>query len=70
MTSFDLLVNYIEDSEALIRRIKAKLKKVIVSESEDNHTRCSLTRVFEIVANKILREFSAPTMANICTGSM
>jgi hypothetical protein len=39
MTSFDLLVNYIEDSKALIRRIRAKLKKVIVSESEDNHTR-------------------------------
>ena len=47
MTSFDLPTNYIEDPEALIRRTIAKLKKVLALESEDNHTRRSLTPVFE-----------------------
>ena len=34
---------------------------------EDNHIRRSLTPKFEAMADKTLREFSAPTMANICT---
>jgi hypothetical protein len=36
MTSFDLPTNYIQDPEALIRRTRAKLKKVSALESEDN----------------------------------
>ena len=68
MTIFDLPTNYVEDPEALIRRTRAKLKKVLASESEDNQTRRSLTPVFEVMANKTLCEFSALTMANICTG--
>ena len=36
MTDFDLSTNYIDDPEALLRRTKAKLKKVSASESEDN----------------------------------
>jgi hypothetical protein len=36
MTGFDLSTNYIEDTEALIRRTRAKLKKVLALESEDN----------------------------------
>jgi hypothetical protein len=39
MISFNLLTNYVEDPEALIRRTRAKLKKVLSLESEDNHTR-------------------------------
>jgi hypothetical protein len=39
MTGFDLLTNYVEDPEALIRRTRAKLKKVSALESEDNQTR-------------------------------
>jgi hypothetical protein len=39
MTGFDLPTNYIEDPEALIRRTRAKLKKVSALESEDNQTR-------------------------------
>ena len=68
MTGFDLPTNYIEDPEALIRRTRAKLKKVPALESEDNQTRRSLTPVFEAMANKTLHEFTAPTMANIHTG--
>ena len=67
MTGFDLLTNYVEDPEALFRRTKAKLKKVLALELEDNQTRRSLTLVFEAMADKTLREFSASTMANICT---
>jgi hypothetical protein len=36
MTGFDLLTNYVEDLEALIRRTIAKLKKVLALDSEDN----------------------------------
>ena len=68
MIGFNLSINYIEDPEALIRRTKAKLKKVPTLESEDNWIRQSLTPEFEAMANRTLREFSAPTMANIRTG--
>ena len=68
MTGFDLPTNYVEDPEALFRRTKAKLKKVLALESEDNQTRQSLTPVFKAMADKTLHEFSAPTTANIHTG--
>jgi hypothetical protein len=35
MTSFDLSTNYVDDPEALLKRTKAKLKKVSALESED-----------------------------------
>ena len=67
MTGFDLPTNYVEDLELLIRRTRAKLKKVPVLKSEDNHIRRSLTPEFEAMANRTLCEFSAPTTANIRT---
>ena len=54
MIGFDLLTNYVEDPEALIRRTRAKLKKVPALKSEDNHIRQSLTPEFEAMANKTL----------------
>jgi hypothetical protein len=36
MTGFDLRTNYVENPKALLRRTKAKLKKVLALESEDN----------------------------------
>ena len=47
MTDFDLPINYIEDPEALIRKTRARLKKVPALESKDNHTRRNLIPVFE-----------------------
>jgi hypothetical protein len=67
MTGFDLPTNYVEDLEALIRRPRAKLKKVLALESGDNQTRWTLTPIFEAMANKTLHEFSAPTTTNIRT---
>ena len=67
MTGFDLPTKYVEDPEAVIRRTRAKLKKVPALESKDNHIRRSLTLEFEAMANKTLHEFSAPTTANIRT---
>ena len=64
MTGFNLPTNYIEDPEALIRRTRAKLKKVPALKSEDNHIRRSLTPKFKAMANRTLREFSALT--NTC----
>jgi hypothetical protein len=54
MTNFDLLINYVDDLEALIRRTRAKLKKVLALESEDNQIRRSLTPEFEAMADKTL----------------
>ena len=65
MTGFDLLTNYVEDLEALIRRTRAKLKKVSALESEDNQIRRSLTPEFEAMTNRTRHEFSAPTTTNI-----
>ena len=67
MIGLNLLTNYIKDLEALIRRTRAKLKKVPTLELEDNRIRRSLTPEFEAMADKTLREFSAPTIANIHT---
>ena len=68
MTDFDLPTNYDEDPEALIRRTRAKLKKVPALELEDNQTRRSLTPVFEAMANKTHYKFSAPTTATSILG--
>jgi hypothetical protein len=67
MNGFDLLTNYLDDLEVLLRKAKASLKKVLTLESEDNRIR-SLTPEFEAMTNKTLREFSAPTTASIRTG--
>jgi hypothetical protein len=68
MIGFDILTNFVDDPEALLKRTRAKLKKVLVLQSEDNRIRRSLTPEFEAMANKTLHEFSAPTTANIRTG--
>jgi hypothetical protein len=69
MKGFDLPTNYVEDPKALIRRTRAKLKKVSTLDSEDNNQmRRSLTPEFEAMPDKTPCEFSAPTMANIRTG--
>ena len=39
MTGFDLPTNYVDNPEALFKRTKAKLRKVLALESEDNHIR-------------------------------
>jgi hypothetical protein len=67
MTGFDLPINYVDDPEALLKRTKAKLKKVSALVSKDNRIRRSLTPKFEAMADKTLREFSTPTTANIRT---
>ena len=56
------------DPEALLKRTKAKLKKNSALVLKDNYIRRSLTQEFEAMADRTLREFSAPTTANIRTG--
>jgi hypothetical protein len=67
MTGFDLPTNYLDDPDALLKRTRAKLKKVLTIVSKDNQIR-SLTLEFEAMANKSLHEFSTSTTANIRTG--
>jgi hypothetical protein len=69
MTGFELPTNYVENPKALIRRTRAKLKKAPTTSSKINQLRRSLTPDFEAMADRSLREFSAPTTANIRTGS-
>ena len=69
MSSFDLLENYIENPEALIRRTKTKKsKQVLASTLEEKKTEGCSTPIFDTMADKTLREFSAPSVANIRTG--
>jgi hypothetical protein len=68
MIGFNLPMNFIDDSEALLNRTKAKLKRVSALESENNRIRRSLTPEFEAMANKSLRKYSAPTTTNVCIG--
>jgi len=76
--------NYTDNPEAIIKRNRAKLKKVhsspslsslsssklgVSTDSEDqSRVVRSLTPEFEAMAKKSLREFSAPTTNNIRTG--
>jgi hypothetical protein len=59
MIGFNLPTNFIDDPEVLLKRTKAKLKRVSALESKGSHIRRSLTPEFEALANKGLREFSA-----------
>jgi hypothetical protein len=70
MSGFARSTNYVEDPEAIIRKAREKLrkKKSPTTLSKEDQPRSSLTPVFEAMANKTLREFSAPTTANIRTG--
>jgi hypothetical protein len=60
--------NFVDDPEALLKKTRAKLKKVLALELEDHRIKRSLTPEFEAMAHKSLREFFAPTTANICIG--
>jgi hypothetical protein len=64
--------NFVDNPEALFRKTRAKLKKRLLtfqqeaSSNEEDHRNLSLE--FEAMANKSIREFSAPTMDNVRTG--
>ena len=64
--------NFVDDPEALFRKTRAKLKKRSstlqqeASSNQEDHRNLSLE--FEAMANKSIREFSAPTTDNIRTG--
>jgi len=78
MNRFDLPDNFIDNLETLIRKIKAKLRRnqstssssqlTNPPESEDQPAIQSLTPELDVMADKSLREFSAPTTANVRTG--
>jgi len=68
--------NFVDNPEALFRKTRAKLKKRSstlkheASSNQEDHqsfTR-SLSSEFEVMVNKSIREFSAPTTYNIHTG--
>jgi hypothetical protein len=80
MCRFGCPNNFIENPELLFRRARAKLKRVQAetsssqfeaplsdSEGQPSIVR-NLTPEFDAMADKSLREFSAPTTANIRTG--
>ena len=64
--------NFIDNPEALFRKTRAKLKKRSstlqqeASSNQEDHR--NLSSEFEAMANKSIREFSAPTTDNIRTG--
>jgi hypothetical protein len=54
MKGFDLLKNYLDDLEVLLKNNRSKLKKVLMVVSEDIQIRRSLTLEFEAMTNKSL----------------
>jgi len=70
-----LLGNFVDDPEALFRKTRAKLKKTsstlqhkASSNPEDRRSFIrNLSTEFEVIANKLICEFSAPTTDNIHT---
>ena len=75
MKSALLPENYLSDPEKLLKQQRKNLRRTppcnsedqSISSLEDQHTNRSLTSEFVARANKSLREFSAPTTANIHT---
>jgi len=77
MNMFDLPNNLVDNPETLIRKMKAKLRRYQSTsstsqlanppKSEDQPTQ-GLTPEIEAMADKLLREFSAPTTTKIYTG--
>jgi hypothetical protein len=66
MIDFNLSTNFIDDPDALLKRTKAKLKRVPALESEDNRIRLNLkpwlTRVF---VNSLLQQHRTRPEVNI-----
>jgi len=68
--------NFVDNPEVLFRKTRAKLKKRSstlqheTSSNQEDHQSFTqnLSSEFEAMANKSIREFSAPTTDNICTG--
>ena len=63
--------NFVDDPDALFKKTRAKLKKSSTlqqeaSSNQEDHR--NLSSEFEAMANKSIREFSAPTTDNIRTG--
>jgi hypothetical protein len=65
---FDFLENYIDNPEAILKKTRAKLKKVSVENLEVIQAKRNLAPEFEAMSNKTLREFSVPTTENMRTG--
>jgi hypothetical protein len=65
---FDFPENYTDNLEAILKKNKAKLKKVSVENSEVSQAKRNLAPEFEAMANKTLHEFSTSTTENIHTG--
>ena len=72
MNRTHLAGNFVDNPEALFRRTRAKLKKrssTLQQEASSNQEyHRNLSSEFEAMANKSIREFSAPTTDNIRTG--
>jgi len=69
--------SFVDNTEAIIRKTRAKLKKITsstlqrkASSNQEDHQSFirNLSTEFEAMANKSIHEFSAPTMDNIRTG--
>jgi hypothetical protein len=64
---FDFLENYTDNLEAILKKTRAKLKKVSIENSKVSQAKRNLAPEFEAVVNKTLHEFSALTTENIRT---
>jgi len=80
MNTFDLPENFVENPKTLIKRTRAKLKRITEPSSSTSQLEAQsnqeyhpnivrdLTSEFKAMAEKSIHEFSAPTTDNIRTG--
>jgi hypothetical protein len=66
----NLLENFVSDPEKILRKARSKLRSPdsqLTTSALGDSIAQSLTPTFEVMANKSLREYSAPTPDNIRT---
>ena len=67
MSGFSLPKNFFENSEKLVRRVRPRIVPPPLSQSTSVPASQAPSTITELMAEKTLRDFSAPSAANVAT---
>ena len=68
MSGFSLPTNFVENPEKLVRRVRPHVVPPPLSQSTSLPASQAPSTITELMAEKILRDFSVPSAANVATG--
>ena len=68
MSGFSLPTNFVENSEKLVRRVRPRIVPPPLSQSTSEPALQAPSTITEPMAKKTIRDFSAPSAANVATG--